>query len=698
MSHAASHELANKSRGRCLMVISGGAFVLTGIMLLVNLNLQFNAVSGRLDVPQAPVIHQWHDRMVEVDWNDVPGVDRYQLQQWHPSGWIDLPDDDLGIEVEYYGSRAVVSKSSPGAMINTFRVKAVGCGRESDWSAYGRKADAEYVAQPTEPHETIDSFDSHPEVDVIWSGMLTAGMTGSGARDYGYSLDGQFGLLSPDAFTFERSPHRVVRALQASDGFFLELRHAGGIPDEFTLAIHNVETSELTELSSCDSVHLPSDRGDRYLWPEADLQWVEGSHAALSISLTRNTAGFSEERLLRPMRLLTAEFEDVPSHHDGDEFSLLVRFSEPVTVGGASLRRTGLQVRGGVVTGVELAGERRGLWEVRIAPDTRRSVRLRLSGTLHCAAAGAICTQHHLRLVNQPEAVILGPPITARIEADRDSHSGSRALPVRIQLSEPLMTSSQLFGRHVLQVSGGSMMDLRRVEGRSDLWELTVSPESAAAVAISLDATGLCVSDGAGCLEDLYRIAAPSELSIPPAVVHLTFDDGPHPVYTPQILDILAWHDARATFFVTGESATLYPELIERIVSEGHTLANHTWDHVALDTLTAEEFEETVLRTQRALGEHATPCIRPPYYRADEETYERAAQLGLRVVMGNVRPRDWMLPGAMEIADRIVGGAANDAVVVLHDGGGDRSQTVEGLRAALASLSAQNYSFEPVCN
>ena len=160
--------------------------------------------------------------------------------------------------------------------------------------------------------------------------------------------------------------------------------------------------------------------------------------------------------------------------------------------------------------------------------------------------------------------------------------------------------------------------------------------------------------------------------------MYLTFDDGPHPTYTPQILDILAWHGARATFFVTGESASLYPELIERIVHEGHTLANHTWDHVALDTLSAEEFEETVLRTQRALGDHATPCIRPPYYRADQETYERAAGLGLQVIMGNVRPRDWARPGAQVIANRIVGGAAPNAVVVLHDGGGDRSQTVEG--------------------
>ncbi len=680
------------------MIISGGALALTGIMLLVNLNLQFNTASTTLDAPQAPVVHQLHDRMVEIDWNDVPGADRYQLQQWHPSGWIDLPDDDLDIVVEYYGSRAVVTKSSQGALINTFRVKAMGCGRASDWSAYGRKAEPEHIAQSTEPHGSIDPYIAHTEPDVIWSGLLTAGMAGSRTRDYGYSLDGKVGLLSPNAFTFERNRHQVVHALQASDGFFLELRHGGRVPTDFTLMIHNAESPEITRLSSCDSVHLPSDVGDRFLWPGADVEWVVGSHAALSISLTRDSADAGSERLLRPVRPLTASFEGVPSHHEDEEFSLFVRFSKPVAVGADSLRLSALQIRGGVATAVEPVGGRRDLWEIRISPDSRRSVRLRLSGDATCATAGAICTQHRLRLFNQPEAVILGPPITARLVTGLDSHSGSHQVPVPIQLSEPLLTTSQILRQQAIRVSGGFLTDLRRVEGRSDLWELIVVPESPAAVEVTFAPAGRCGADRASCLDDLYRIAEPLELSIPPAIVYLTFDDGPNPVFTPQILDILAWHEARATFFVTGESASLYPNLIERIVREGHTLANHTWDHVALDTLSAEEFDETVLRTQQALGEHATPCIRPPYYRADEETYVRAARLGLQVIMGNVRPRDWTLPGATEIADRIVGGAAPDAVVVLHDGGGDRSQTVEGLRLALASLSSQNYSFEPVCN
>lgn len=85
-------------------------------------------------------------------------------------------------------------------------------------------------------------------------------------------------------------------------------------------------------------------------------------------------------------------------------------------------------------------------------------------------------------------------------------------------------------------------------------------------------------------------------------VVHLTFDDGPHPVRTQQILDVLARYDARATFFVTGIRATAHPELIDRIAAEGHTLANHTWNHEIVVGLPLAEFNESVTRTQEALG------------------------------------------------------------------------------------------------
>ncbi len=180
-------------------------------------------------------------------------------------------------------------------------------------------------------------------------------------------------------------------------------------------------------------------------------------------------------------------------------------------------------------------------------------------------------------------------------------------------------------------------------------------------------------------------------------VVYLTFDDGPHAEYTPQVLDILARHGAKATFFVVGRLARAYPDIIERIAAEGHTLANHTWRHEDLAGLSRPEFDETVGRTQAILGDLATPCLRPPYGSVGAFTREWAAAHGLSVLTWDGSPEDWRRPPATEIADYIVRWAPTGAVILLHDGGGDRSNTVEGLDMALERLSDQGLRYEPVC-
>ena len=182
-----------------------------------------------------------------------------------------------------------------------------------------------------------------------------------------------------------------------------------------------------------------------------------------------------------------------------------------------------------------------------------------------------------------------------------------------------------------------------------------------------------------------------------PATIYLTFDDGPNPDWTPQILDLLAQYGARATFFVTGWAATTYPALIDRITSEGHTLGNHSWGHENLTTLTAHELQQNLRRTQAALGEHATPCMRPPYFASNDDVRRVAAELGLQLVFGTLEPQDWTRPGADVIAERIVSSAYTGSIIVLHDGGGERSQTVAGLALAMELLSTQGYRFEAVC-
>ena len=180
-------------------------------------------------------------------------------------------------------------------------------------------------------------------------------------------------------------------------------------------------------------------------------------------------------------------------------------------------------------------------------------------------------------------------------------------------------------------------------------------------------------------------------------VVYLTFDDGPHPDYTPQMLDVLARHDARATFFVVGSLAQAYPDIIQRIAAEGHTIANHTWKHEDLAGLSRAAFDETISRTQMVLGDLATPCLRPPYGSIDAFTREWASDHGLSLLTWDATPSDWLRPPAEEIADYIVQWARPGVVLLMHDGGGDRSTTVQGLDMALERLADRGLRYEPVC-
>ena len=183
----------------------------------------------------------------------------------------------------------------------------------------------------------------------------------------------------------------------------------------------------------------------------------------------------------------------------------------------------------------------------------------------------------------------------------------------------------------------------------------------------------------------------------PDRVMHFTFDDGPHPVHTLEVLDVLARYGARATFFVVGSLVERYPGTTQRIIDEGHTIGNHTWNHENLAGLPREAFDETVGRTKAVLGHRATTCLRPPYGMTDAFTRDWAAEHGLVLAMWNVYPEDWRQHSALVIAQHIVDHAAAGAVVLLHDGGGDRSRTVVALDVALSHLSDEGFRFEPLC-
>ncbi|QTE02512.1 polysaccharide deacetylase family protein [Streptomyces cyanogenus] len=174
----------------------------------------------------------------------------------------------------------------------------------------------------------------------------------------------------------------------------------------------------------------------------------------------------------------------------------------------------------------------------------------------------------------------------------------------------------------------------------------------------------------------------------------LTFDDGPNPEYTPRILDTLAKYGVRAMFFVCGECVVENRELLARMADEGHVVGNHTWTHPLLTELgrgeIRSEMESTSDAIEDAYGE------RPQWFRAPYGAWNRAAfQLGARMGMEpmawTVDTTDWMEPGTRTIVDRVESGAAPGVVVLSHDAGGDRSQTVRAIREWLPYLIDSGY-------
>ncbi|GID96537.1 transglycosylase domain-containing protein [Amorphoplanes digitatis] len=176
----------------------------------------------------------------------------------------------------------------------------------------------------------------------------------------------------------------------------------------------------------------------------------------------------------------------------------------------------------------------------------------------------------------------------------------------------------------------------------------------------------------------------------------LTFDDGPSP-YTAQVLDLLAEQQVKATFCMVGEEVEKYPELVRRMVAEGHRLCNHSWKHDDLGKVTAAAARDDIVRTDEAIAA-AAPGATVPYFRAPYGSWGRSAKVGNE--LGHtplgwvVDPDDWLLPGAEVIADRIEKQLTPRAIVLVHDGGGEREQTVAALTKLIPKLKHDGWRFD----
>jgi peptidoglycan/xylan/chitin deacetylase (PgdA/CDA1 family) len=178
--------------------------------------------------------------------------------------------------------------------------------------------------------------------------------------------------------------------------------------------------------------------------------------------------------------------------------------------------------------------------------------------------------------------------------------------------------------------------------------------------------------------------------------IALTIDDGPSPLYTPQVLRILEKYKVKASFSMIGENVTYYPEMAREVADAGHMIVNHTWNHADLALLSAAQTRSEIASAadaiHKAVGKTPT-MFRAPYGAWSRSALEYCASEHLTPLDWSVDPRDWAMPGVREIVTNIMANTRTGSIILEHDGGGNRSETVAALKIVIPRLLDEGYHF-----
>lgn len=211
-------------------------------------------------------------------------------------------------------------------------------------------------------------------------------------------------------------------------------------------------------------------------------------------------------------------------------------------------------------------------------------------------------------------------------------------------------------------------------------------------VALRNDALGCAKGPPHPASAVVYTGKRPGTLGAAPNEVALTFDDGPTPSTSPPILSFLEQSHTPATFFVEGQYASAWPDLVEREWNDGFAIGVHTWDHPMMSTLTIaameHQFGDTLKAIHSAIGRNACVWLwRPPYADYNATVLAEAAKYGLTTVTWDDNSNDWTLPGVAQIVKNILSQAHPGAIVLMHDGPAQREQTAAALPLILKGLA-----------
>ena len=380
---------------------------------------------------------------------------------------------------------------------------------------------------------------------------------------------------------------------------------------------------------------------------------------------------------------LTASFENMPEAHDGESaFTFRVAFSENIGISYRSLREDAFQVAGGRVTRGRRVDDRRDLFEMTVEPDGEGEVTVTLPAGRECAVSGAICTkgENRRQLTNAPTATVAGPAVetgpaglTARFVDMPSEHDGKTAFKLRIAFSEEIRMSGRRLRSDVVSVSGGRATKARAVNGRKDLWKLTVRPDSLADVTVTLAGGAACDSPAAVCTADGRALSnTVSTVVRGPVAVSVA--------------------DARAR---EGEDETIdFAVSLSRAASGPVTVAYATADRTAR---AGSDYTRTSGKLSFAAGETEL-TVRVPVLDDAHDEGEETLVLRLTKASG-ARIADGEAVGTIENADplpaawlarfgRTAGGHVLAAVGERLRGGGQTQATVAGQRLQGADAAA----------
>jgi peptidoglycan/xylan/chitin deacetylase (PgdA/CDA1 family) len=193
----------------------------------------------------------------------------------------------------------------------------------------------------------------------------------------------------------------------------------------------------------------------------------------------------------------------------------------------------------------------------------------------------------------------------------------------------------------------------------------------------------------------------------PDLVVYLTFDDGPDPKWTPQVLALLEQYHATATFYEIGRNARSYPEISLQVAEDGNTIGLHGYNHLDLTKLGYSDFYLEVVDARAAIADALasdpqvesalTPCLRPPYGAVNQDVYAYAAQMNYALSFWQIDTRDWSGVSPEEILATVSANITPYKVVLMHDGGEKRENTLLGLALVLHELTLRGYTFGQYC-